>query len=108
MKYEALYAAVLSAAPTVLIGFVLETRFLMNQWKSNPPRNARWLIYAVIIGTSLSGILSLAALSTAADYGDNVFYAALVTFGLMMGILGLTVFMVMPFAYDAKEEKDAL
>jgi hypothetical protein len=60
MKYEAFYSAVLSAVPTVLIGFVLEVRLLLKhaRWK-NPKGYARRFTSLTIMATGLSGILSL-------------------------------------------------
>ena len=102
MKYEALYSAVLGAAPTVLIGFVLEFRFLTNLYKGPPPRKSMWQIYLTIIGTSLSAIMSLMALGTHAG-GDSPVYAFVVTLGLIFGITGLGAFMFLPLVIDARK-----
>lgn len=108
MKYEALYSAVLSAAPTVLIGYVLEIRFMMNRMKSSPPTPLRWQIYLTIIGTSLSAIFSIFALSTAATLGESPFYATVVTLGLISGFYGLTNLLLFYFFADARDKEDAL
>ena len=74
MKCEALYSAVLSAAPAVLIGFVLEVRHLISRI-GTPPRNSRWMLHGTVISTSLSAAMSLMALSTKGDFAESPYYA---------------------------------
>lgn len=97
MKYEAMYSGVLSAAPTVLIGFVLEIRHLITIIGSAPPGKLRWMLHGTVIGTSLSAVLSLVALTTHGDFAESPLYAVLVSLGLTYGITGLTVFLA--FSY---------
>ena len=103
MKYEALYSAVLGAAPVVLIGYVLEIRFLTNLFGGPPPRRDRWLIHVTIFSTGLSGLLSLYTYTAADHWGENILYASVVTLGLALGIIGLTVFLWASFRFETKK-----
>jgi len=85
MKYEALYTAVASGAPAVLIAFVLEYRLMTKGSRSNT-RGHKALAGTIIGATGVSCMLSLVALSTAQDFNSRP-YAVLVL-SLILGALG--------------------
>lgn len=99
MKYEALYAAVLGAAPTVLIGFVLEIRFEITRLKSLPPRQIRWWMHFIVICTALSAIMSAYGLyeTKPGFFQESAIYAYSVFLTLMLGIAGLTAFLLLSY-----------
>jgi hypothetical protein len=83
MKYEALYAAVLGAAPTVLIAYVLQYR-----WTTHKPELGHKLVaLIIIISTWSSATLSLIAL--VASRGNSLATAYLVVITLAIGFSGL-------------------
>jgi hypothetical protein len=90
MSYEALYSAVIGAAPTVLIGFVLEMRLSMRrmQWKQYP-LYLRIIMSLILISNATSALLSLNALAFGSGLKSS-FYAGVVAFLLFIGITGLT------------------
>src|ERR1035437_2548332 len=77
MSYEALYSAVVGAAPTVL-GFVLETRLSMKRarWKEFPLL-LRIAMSIILISNGASALLSLSALSIGGGLNSS-FYAGVV------------------------------
>lgn len=86
MQYEALYAAVIGAVPTVLIGYVLEIRFLLTKMRPGYALSETLFIPTTIVATFLSALLSILALA----YGiSNHIYAALVAWTFVIGIVGL-------------------
>ena len=89
MKYEALYSAVLSAAPAVLIGYVLEQRLAMKRDKFRLKGGYRRFVSITINLTGLSGVLAMMALGGLKG-GDSWPYAAAVGTMLGLGIGGLT------------------
>lgn len=88
MKYEVLYSAVLSAAPTVLIGYVLEHRLSSKYRQGRRDLMGAILGLTSIIACSLSAMLSLLAIGFGTG-GDSQNYAALVTATLFFGICAL-------------------
>ena len=84
MKYEALYAAVLGAAPTVLIAYILEYR-----WTTRRPLFGHKVIAGVIItANGLSALFALAALGPDVP-SDAKGYAYFVIGLFTLGIIGL-------------------
>jgi hypothetical protein len=98
MQYEALYAAVISAAPTVLIGFVLEVRLSMrtNLWKEYP-RHLRFAMSCIAISNGLSALFSVYALAFG-GWADSPKYAGLVAVLFVLGLSGLTA--VLYYSFD--------
>lgn len=84
MKYEALYAAVLGAAPTVLVAYVLEHRWLTKE----PQFGHKVLSFIIVSFIGLSAGLALIALTGDVTGADHT-YALLVAVTLGVGIAGL-------------------
>ncbi len=86
MKHEALYASVIGAVPTVLIGYVLEIRYLLSKLRPGAVLGKTLFIPTTIVATFLSALLSVVALG----YGSsNETYAALVASTFLIGMVGL-------------------
>jgi len=92
MKYEALYAAVLGAVPTVLIGYVLEVRYFMSKMRPGSSVSTKGLfIPSTIVLTFFSGLLSVVALG----YGkSSEVLGALVASTFLVGLVGLTAILL--------------
>lgn len=88
MQYEALYAAVLSAAPVVLIGYVVEHRLVMQRGEEPLLYREKRLAFIVIVGVVLSAVMSVIALA-GSRAGNSLVYATIVSAGLCIGISGL-------------------
>jgi hypothetical protein len=84
--HEAVYAAIIGAAPVVLIGYVVEHRLAMTHRRVRSLIGL-WAVSATIISTFLSALMSLLLLITAV-YG--VYYPLGVILLFTVGIMGLT------------------
>lgn len=84
--HEAVYAAIIGAAPVVLIGYVVEHR-LATVHRRVRSLIELWAVSLTIICTFLSALMSLLLLVTAA-YG--VVYPLAVILLFTVGIMGLT------------------
>jgi hypothetical protein len=84
MPHEALYGAVLGAAPTVLIAYILEYR-----WTTRKPAFGHKVLAGVII--TANGLAALSALTAlgVGEPADAKSYAYLVTGLFALGICGL-------------------
>ena len=84
MPHEALYGAVLGAAPTVLIAYILEYRLTTRR----PELGHKVLAGVIIVANGLTALLALAALGVG-EPADAKSYAYLVTGLFALGICGL-------------------
>jgi hypothetical protein len=91
MQYEALYAAVIGAAPTVLIGYVIEHRLNMTRYRRVRTPKELWSVCATINCTFWSAVLSLIFLISDLH---GVYYPLAVICLLTVGLMGLTVLLL--------------